>query len=201
MPNYKAFGSTTNDYTINMRRLFKIRASTILEPLISTTIGVILCGWALHYMLMITKVYYQMHRQFQLQNAKLIARYYISKDLAAMTIPPTSCQVGSKDCATTIQQINTRHLKPLSDVLLLKTTSENVVYYLRKSAIQQCNHNICYALYRDNIQQNAVALVENISDLQIQMRPEIHPRYVAEIKLTFAQHDELRIIWRFRADN
>ncbi len=184
-----------------MPKPFRMQASTILEALISTTIGIILCGCALHYMLMITKIYYQMQLQCQLQTAKLIARHYIGTDLAAMIIPPFSCQVGSKNCAATMPQINMRHLKPLTDVLVLKTTQENVVYYLRKSAIHQDNNNICYALYRDNIKQNAVALVENISDLQIQLRPATHPIYVAEIKLTFAQHDELRIIWHFLIDN
>ncbi len=133
-------------------------------------LGIILTSCALNYMFIVIKIFYKLQHQFTQQNARLIARHFIAMDLCINSNSVSICKAGDKHCSillpTAINSlISQKSIKPESDIFILNSDQKNILYYIRKSAVPQ-NHGK-YALYRDDVVHNAVALVENIQDLQV----------------------------------
>lgn len=185
-----------------MTLILKQQASSILELLLSLAIGILICGYVLHNHILIIKTYYKMHHQFKIQHNKLIARHYIGTDLATSPKAPVTYLSDSSLCRQILPHLNRRQLKVATSILQLTTKQGHLVlYYLRKSIINTRQKEPIYALYRDDSTHNAVAIAENVRDLDIKIFSVTPTKQAIKITLLFALEEKLNITWYFYNNN
>lgn len=148
------------------------KGSILINLLISVTLGGIICGCVIHFVFLNLQLLYKLHEKFHNQQERLIARHYIAKDVCNKNNYLMVCSVNLECLSLWPQSIadlvKQKQIKPESNLLLIKSNSNIIVYYVRKSVLYTIN-NPKYALYRDDIIHKAQALVENVDALQVQI--------------------------------
>lgn len=145
-----------------------------MATLVSTAIGLITCSCAIQFFHMVIKNNNKIQLNFSHQNTRLMVRHFIGQDLYTITKSIHTCKVGSEICnhliTTSINNlILQQQIKPTSSLLILHTSSDDIVYYLRRSTLNTQLKQNNYALYRDDIAHNALALAENVQNLSVQV--------------------------------
>jgi hypothetical protein len=167
---------------------------SLLATLVSSTIGMIACATALHFLYFTVNTYNKVQQKFVAQQNRLMARQLLGSDLLIPNSLATVCKARVDDCkqlTPSIQGlIEQRQIKPLSDVLVLQTQQDRIVYYLRKSNLKQQPAN--YALYRDDIIHNAVAIAENLQNFKVQIASTLAGQQQLGIELTFINNRQMR---------
>lgn len=176
----------------------RVNAYILVESLLATILGVIICIGAIHYMFMLLKTYATVQQKFKIQHAKLIARHYIRADLQQFAAGASICNAQQAQCDHLVspsiqQQIRTKHIKPLSALLVIHSASGDIVYYVRKSVLPTQGNLPKYALYRDDIVHNALALVEEIDNLTVEIRNINLTTYEVTANVFFKQSTPLAI--------
>ncbi len=141
----------------------RVYGYSLISMLISTTVGLILCACALHFLYLVTNAYVKIQQIFTIQHAQLITRHYIKQDLHANPISVAKCTPQLEYCSN---RLPLDLIKPYADILIIQNAQGYVYYYLRQSAIPGKN-STHFTLYRDDIASDAVALVEDVKNLTI----------------------------------
>jgi hypothetical protein len=164
----------------------------LINTLISAVLGLIVYGAAIGHLCNVMHTYNKIQIKFARQQEKLIARQSIGKDLFMATLNATTCKVGTNTCT---DKLETTNMLPLSDILILHTLQNDIIYSLRKSVIST-KTTTKYALYRDDTQHLPQAIVENIKSLRVQIAAlplnkqkvtinvEFYDNYILEITCT-----------------
>ncbi len=148
---------------------------TLLESLIAALLSLVICSCTLHYTSILLQTYVKLSQKFKLQHSKLVARHYIRYDLQHFALSVDFCSTQNGACdrlgARSIQQqIASKQIKPLSDLLIIHGIAGDIVYYMRKSVVPSADKVPTYALYRDDIVHNAQALVEDLDNFTVEIR-------------------------------
>lgn len=169
---------------------------SLFETLLATIIGMLLCIISMHHLLATVHIYLKIQPQLKLQQQKLLAKHYLKTDLYAATHGVFACNVA-EECATlsllpaTIENlIDANSIQVNSSILLMQHLDYAVIYYLRKSAIP--GESTKFALYRDDTRQNALSLIEDLVDLQVQII-EFSYGFRIVITLLFSDHKPFEI--------
>ncbi len=156
------------------------------EELFVNLITSILLIGALGVFLQTTNLYINVNTKFKLQHDKLVSKYYLQNDIITST-DISFCSITDNqvlgDCDRDFIP-NRNSIKINSHIILLHTQTEIVAYYLKKSVVNKST----YALYRDDLRQNAKALVENVSGLQL-----VNDNMKLTINVAFADNIVLEI--------
>jgi hypothetical protein len=166
---------------------------SLLTTLVSSTIGMLLCGTAVHFMYLTINTYNKIQQKFVVQHTSLMARQLLGTDLLTTNSSVSCCKVGLELCSHLITPaiqalIEQGKIKPWSDLLILQTTNSSIIYYLRKSTLQDRasrGHTPRFALYRDDIEHNAIAIAEELQNFEVQ------------IATTTAREQQVSIAMRF----
>lgn len=151
---------------------------SLLELLISTTIGLVIISITMHYLCIISKINIQLQEQFEYQHAQLIADHYLSVDVRNAS------------------SISTDQLSANNLLLYYDTKQQTkIIYYLRKSITPSFNHLHSYTLYRDDQNSVAIALVEGIVNFQVTIKQAIY------ISILFKNNQKLELIFARRNFN
>lgn len=170
----------------------------LLELMLVTLIGSIICIGTVNFLLHVAKVYLDIQQKFALQNNKLIAKHYIYNDLKAanygVIIYNADEQYYPPELPAAIVQLNAKKsIKIGSDILIIKQQENTIIYYLRKSIVPCANKAICYALYRDDSKQQAIALVENILAFTAHIVHLSLDQYLVNVQLELQNHEQMEI--------
>lgn len=170
---------------------------SLIENTICTSIAIVISVFCMQYIFFITATQAKIQAKFTTQNAKLITKHFVSIDLHTAMFGVYTCKAIKDSCNNLItleiaQLIKNKTIKPLSDLLIIHTVQEQIVYYLRRSVVPNTPQNV-YALYRDNIKLNAQALVENITDLNVELTQLDATQQTALITIYFSNTTPLEI--------
>ncbi len=167
----------------------------LLEIMIVNLLGGMILLGSVSILMQVTKQYILAQQKFGLQQNMLISRYYLRNDISG-AFSAIVCAEAIDDCdtylTTSILRLKDRHsIKPQSDILILQHENSYIIYYLRKSIVPGNKTN--YALYRDDGQHNAAALVENILDFTANIH-QVEPHlYNITAILVFEAHRVMEI--------
>lgn len=146
---------------------------SLLATLLSSAIGMLLCGTAIHFLCITINTYNKVQQKFASQHARLMARHILGADLITAAKEVRSCTVGIDICSHLITPsiqdlILQKKIKTLSDLLILQTNDGTIIYYLRRSILSKPAPN-SFALYRDDITNNAIAIAEDLQNFKVQI--------------------------------
>lgn len=141
---------------------------TLFSTIISSTLTMLSLSIALHSLFLTINTYNKIQKKFAIQQASLVARQMLATDIYD-SININYCNANLNTCknlpSTILDLITRKQIKPNSDILILQDNAKRntLLYYLRKSVLSTSH----YALYRDEIVHNSVALAEDIEDFKI----------------------------------
>ena len=159
MPNLSTSGAIMNN-----------AGFTLFSTIISSTLTMLSLSIALHSLFLTINTYNKIQTKFVIQHAILAARQMLATDIYD-SINITYCNTNLNTCknlpSTILDLIARKQIKPNSDILILQDKSKRntLLYYLRKSVLSTSH----YALYRDEIVHNSIAIAENIEDFKIKI--------------------------------
>ncbi len=170
----------------------------MLETLLVSLLGSIICITAVDYLMQIAKVYAEVQSKMCVHNSRLIARHYLHTDLAKADFGVKICAEDMQACAEELPEsilrlIDQQSIKESSAVLVIYQQQQRIIYYLRKSIIPCVNKDGCYALYRDDGVQQASALVENMQTFAVQIEWLHVAAYRIKLSLAFDDRSILEI--------
>lgn len=144
---------------------------SLLSILICNTIGMLLCGTALHFLYLTINTYNKIQKKFTTQNAYLMARHILGVDLITEAKSVNTCIAYRDMCShlvtPSIQDLISQHkIKEMSDLLIIQTKNDKIIYYLRKSTLRNVT-TTSYALYRDDIVHNSIAIAEDVQNFKV----------------------------------
>ncbi len=128
-----------------------------------------------------------------------------------------SCNVNNKVCIRLLpldiqQRIARQDIMPNSDILILnfvplnfqilangitECTPLTVLYYLRRSLVEEFKNADLYTLYRDDIIHNAVAITEGFTNFKISIS-HISSYQAVEVKLQVTKANDINFIFTTR---
>jgi hypothetical protein len=167
----------------------KALGHTLISLLISLSMGMIIISCVLHYLFIVLATYHKLQLKFDRQNAQLIARHYLATDLHS-TEHVVICKPHIPECAKFFQ----RNFKADTNILILNQ-AQDLSYSLRRSAIPSAQHKNSYALYRDDTQHNAVALIEDLVNFRIAFKRLENNLNAVLINLSFSDTTEMELIF------
>lgn len=186
------------------------KAYSLIEIMISTSISLIIFAATLHYLHITIKSYNKLQHKIDYQNAQLIAYYYLSLDIrnSGYNFKPAAiaCKPIKNAClglipSALINLIDTKSIPFDSDILILNSAQQNVVYYVKPSVIPKQDHMHSYALYRDDFIHNSTALIEGIIKFDVKIDNFRSGQSKVQIKIDFKNNDRLEAIFITRNTN
>lgn len=161
-------------------------ASFLLELTINLAISIIILSALIHYTFMITKTYAIFERNIDYQNAQLIANHYLGTD------------IRNSNCTTIVKIQN---IKTKSDILILNSAKQHIEYDMRASVIPVENHMHSHALYRNDFDSVATALIEGVIDFQVDIKKNSNQQCAVHVKLQFKNLATMEVIFVPRNTN
>jgi len=162
------------------RLLHYQNANFLLELSINLAMSIIMLSALIHYIFMITKAYTSFQHKIDYQNAQLIANHYLGAD------------IRNSNCLGVFKQQN---IKAKADILILNSNRQQIAYYIRPSIIPAENHLHSYALYRDDFDSVATALIDGIIDFQVSIKQAAMQRCAVHLKLEFKNLQTMEVVF------
>ena len=133
-------------------------------------------GCILHYVFIFIKVYNKSHRLFEQQNSQLLVRHYLATDISTANFASSA---RTKE--------------------LILSGEQEIIYSLRNSAILSAKQQKNLALYRDDSQHNAVAIIEGLSDFQVQIANIADKNQIVVVTLFFKNSKKMELSFATRS--
>lgn len=188
---------------------------TLLAMLLSSVISITMLSTVTYYVLLFTQKSNALQHTFAIQRAQLLAKYYMKLDIrnagfntpvhnTEPTLPALStCSAMHHSCVgkvptSILRRIQQQDIPADSDLLILNNVAQNlsseassILYYIRKSIVS--SNKPQYALYRDDLAQQAAALVENILAFNAKVI-HLHETKAVHTTIVFAGGKKLEFI-------